>query len=113
MSTVTDFAPGTRVTFPVVRGGSGPVTYARGVVVPGPSYATSFRMVRVDTGGTPAVIEVRCLDLLPEGEHAAYPHEPGTLYDCPACETACHCGPGVAEGRESECIWPGHEGGEE
>jgi len=23
--------------------------------------------------------------------HADYPHEPGTLYDCPACEAACFC----------------------
>jgi hypothetical protein len=24
-------------------------------------------------------------------KHADYPHEPGTLYDCEACETRCHC----------------------
>lgn len=24
-------------------------------------------------------------------EHASYPHEPGTLYDCEACETECFC----------------------
>ena len=23
--------------------------------------------------------------------HAAYPHDPGTLYDCPVCESRCHC----------------------
>lgn len=23
--------------------------------------------------------------------HADYPHEPGTLYDCPSCEVACFC----------------------
>jgi hypothetical protein len=23
--------------------------------------------------------------------HADYPHNPGTLYDCPACEQVCHC----------------------
>ena len=23
--------------------------------------------------------------------HADYPHTPGTLYDCPACEAACFC----------------------
>lgn len=23
--------------------------------------------------------------------HADYPHEPGSLYDCPACEAACYC----------------------
>ncbi|PSK96159.1 hypothetical protein CLV63_11241 [Murinocardiopsis flavida] len=24
--------------------------------------------------------------------HADYPHVPGTLYDCRACEAQCHCG---------------------
>lgn len=24
-------------------------------------------------------------------EHADYPHEPGTLYDCPRCEAECFC----------------------
>jgi len=37
-------------------------------------------------------------------EHAQYPHEPGYLHDCPACESSCHC----AEGN-SECVWEGHE----
>lgn len=23
-------------------------------------------------------------------EHVDYPHEPGTLYDCDACESECH-----------------------
>lgn len=23
--------------------------------------------------------------------HADYPHQPGTLYDCTACETTCYC----------------------
>ena len=27
-------------------------------------------------------------------EHVDYPHEPGTLYDCPACEAVCYCTPG-------------------
>jgi hypothetical protein len=26
-----------------------------------------------------------------EPEHADYPHMPGCLYDCPACEATCHC----------------------
>lgn len=26
-----------------------------------------------------------------ETRHADYPHEPGTLYDCPKCETVCYC----------------------
>jgi hypothetical protein len=35
-------------------------------------------------------------------EHASYPHEPGRLYDCPACEAECWCSgrPG-----ETECIF--------
>jgi len=24
-------------------------------------------------------------------KHADYPHTPGTLYDCPACESECFC----------------------
>ena len=42
---------------------------------------------------------------LPQPEaipHADYPHQPGTLYDCPACEAACHCTPGSAQ-----CIYDG------
>ena len=42
-------------------------------------------------------------------EHVDYPHEPGRLHDCPACEAQCHCGPGVAAGTETECVWPPHE----
>lgn len=26
-----------------------------------------------------------------ERAHADYPHFPGTLYDCWACESQCHC----------------------
>lgn len=29
--------------------------------------------------------------------HVDYPHEPGYLVDCPACEQKCHCKPGQAE----------------
>lgn len=36
-------------------------------------------------------------------EHVNYPHEPGYLYDCPACESTCHCTPGA-----SECVFTGH-----
>lgn len=39
-----------------------------------------------------------------EPAHVAYPHEPGTLYDCPGCESRCHCDddPGHVE-----CIFDG------
>jgi hypothetical protein len=38
-------------------------------------------------------------------EHVSYPHEPGRLYDCPACESTCHCTPGT-----TECVFDGeHE----
>ena len=40
--------------------------------------------------------------------HNDYPHEPGYLYDCQACEARCHCTPGHAE-----CVFSGeHTGGE-
>lgn len=42
-------------------------------------------------------------------EHVNYPHEPGRLYDCPACEARCHCGPEVARGEAVPCIWEGHD----
>jgi hypothetical protein len=29
----------------------------------------------------------------PSVAHVDYPHEPGHLYDCPACEATCHCTP--------------------
>lgn len=47
---------------------------------------------------------LRDLTLIPE--HNSYPHEPGTLYDCAACESACHCTPG-----NSECIYEGPHNG--
>lgn len=34
--------------------------------------------------------------------HADYPHEPGRLYDCAACEAKCFCKPGY-----SRCIFSG------
>ena len=37
--------------------------------------------------------------------HVNYPHTPGYLPDCPACEYACHCGPGVAAGSEEPCVY--------
>lgn len=36
--------------------------------------------------------------------HVNYPHEPGYLYDCQACEAECHCEPGG-----TECVWSGHD----
>lgn len=35
-------------------------------------------------------------------EHVNYPHEPGRLYDCPACEAQCHCTYG-----DEECVFEG------
>jgi hypothetical protein len=39
-------------------------------------------------------------------QHANYPHEPGALYDCPGCESQCHCTPG-----STECIFEGQHSG--
>lgn len=38
--------------------------------------------------------------------HVNYPHEPGYLYDCQACEARCHCTPGHAE-----CVYGGEHDG--
>lgn len=38
--------------------------------------------------------------------HADYPHVPGYLYDCPACEASCHCSPG-----HTECVYDGDHNG--
>jgi hypothetical protein len=36
--------------------------------------------------------------------HADYPHEPGWLYDCAACEFGpCMCGPGTASCLSIDC----------
>lgn len=41
-------------------------------------------------------------------EHVDYPHNPGCLHDCPACEASCHCDPAaVAVGRQTECVFEG------
>ncbi len=42
-------------------------------------------------------------------QNAIYPHpsddghEPGTLYDCPACEAFCYCGNGTPPGENPTC----------
>lgn len=38
--------------------------------------------------------------------HADYPHLPGRLHDCPACEARCHCTAGGAE-----CVYDGQHNG--
>ena len=35
-------------------------------------------------------------------EHSGYPHHPGYLHGCPACEERCFCAPGSAE-----CVYGG------
>lgn len=39
-------------------------------------------------------------------EHNGYPHEPGYLHDCEACESSCHCTPGHAL-----CVFDGEHNG--
>ncbi len=38
--------------------------------------------------------------------HTDYPHEPGRLHDCPACQVRCHCTPG-----DAECVYDGPHNG--
>lgn len=39
-------------------------------------------------------------------EHVNYPHEPGRLHDCPACEARCWCTEGHVE-----CVYDGQHNG--
>lgn len=39
-------------------------------------------------------------DAINTAQHVDYPHEPGRLYDCTACESQCYC---VAE--EEPCVY--------
>ena len=48
------------------------------------------------------LVEMYSMTVLDEPEHVDYPHEPGRLYGCPACEFRCHCTPGNAE-----CVYDG------
>jgi hypothetical protein len=34
--------------------------------------------------------------------HVVYPHKPGRMFDCPACERGCHCSLG-----STECVYEG------
>jgi hypothetical protein len=36
--------------------------------------------------------------------HADYPHEPGRLYDCEACESQCHC---TGDPGHTQCVFCG------
>jgi hypothetical protein len=69
-----------------------------------------------ETPGSYAVVIVRCDDgedagwavayRPPPEQHADYPHEPGRLYDCPACEASCHCTAGY-----TQCVYSGEHNG--
>jgi hypothetical protein len=61
------------------------------------------------TASAPAIGAI--LDAADRGEldgppHADYPHEPGRLYDCPACESRCNCTAGY-----TQCIYRGDHNG--
>lgn len=44
-------------------------------------------------------------------EHQDYPHDPGYLIGCPACEERCHCGEedGNRPQGRALCVWGGHD----
>lgn len=41
-----------------------------------------------------------------EAMHSTYPHDPGYLHNCPACEAKCFCTPG-----NMECVYEGEHNG--
>ena len=79
------------------EGADGPVTWCStefdyyGVEV------SAYAPIPVTATGTPE----------DQPQHADYPHEPGRLYGCPACEAACHCTPG-----DAECVYGGPHNGQ-
>jgi hypothetical protein len=60
-------------------------------------------MLRWDGNESWNILEVTHTELV---RHSDYPHEPGRLYGCPACEARCHCTPGTAE-----CVYSGDHSG--
>lgn len=44
-----------------------------------------------------------------EATHSDYPHWPGYLIGCHACDGSCHCGPEVEAGEVTQCVWEGHD----
>ena len=47
---------------------------------------------------------VNVADLIP---HVEYPHHPGALYDCSACEYVCHCSDGSCVACALDVSYPG------
>ena len=56
-------------------------------------------MTRVDVEARRAIDK-----LVSMVEHVDYPHEAGTLYDCTACESTCHCEIGPDGLGGGECV---------
>lgn len=73
----------------------------------GTSHAAGARVIaHIRPGGYSvdlASSQVADAEIIP---HTDYPHHPGHLYDCAACELACHCASG-----ESECVFEGRHSG--
>lgn len=53
-----------------------------------------------------ATVKARYPSAVPTVNHTDYPHHPGYLHDCPACEASCHCTEGNAE-----CVFEGEHNG--
>lgn len=59
-------------------------------------------VVLADTPGSGSPHDLGLAYVVSLVAHADYPHEPGRLPDCAACEARCHCTPGA-----SECVYGG------
>lgn len=68
------------------------------IVLPA-SHQVKLEMHTTDVDGKPWTVE------LPE--HVDYPHQPGRLHDCPACEARCWCD---SDPGSTECVYSGANG---
>jgi len=59
-------------------------------------------VIEVSTPWTRTIADLPLALTVEAVEHVEYPHLPGYLYDCPACEMSCHCAEGTAE-----CVYGG------
>lgn len=59
-------------------------------------------VIYADTPGSDSPHDLGLAYVVSLVPHADYPHEPGRLHDCAACEARCHCTPGT-----SQCVYGG------
>lgn len=80
-------------------------------VTPGTTYCDRTQThtpITTHGNGRPVMMDESSNEIV-SAMHSGYPHFPGYLIGCDACEFGgCHCSKAVANGFETECVWIGH-----